>query len=191
MASLPIRKRNRSRWESEGSSGTARAGSPSLSDADPPAIIEETQRSGPGPYFDTGSIDTAPAGATWFDLSGGGDVPQLELAPGLTTCPVIGHGLALSYVHFEPHAVAPVHAHAEEQIVLVLEGQVEFEVAGESRTIGPGMGIVIPPFVSHGARTRESPCTEVDVFHPPRQGLVERLGSLRYVQQPADESLHD
>ncbi|HEV3312248.1 MAG TPA: cupin domain-containing protein [Chloroflexota bacterium] len=128
------------------------------------------------PYFQTASQDEPEQAATWFDVHA--DVPSIELAPNLHTRAVIGAGMALSFVTFAPHAEAVIHSHAEEQFVLVLEGEVEFEVGGETRMLRPGMGILIPPFVSHGARTYDTPCTEVDVFHPPRQALIEKLQTL-------------
>ena len=129
-----------------------------------------------GRYFEHTPRSDDTGGPVWFDVNHG--VPSVELAPDLHSRPVIGDGMALSYVSFGPNAVAPVHSHSEEQIVLVLEGECEFEVAGEIRQLRPGMGIVIPPHVPHGARTYKSPCKEVDIFHPPRQALVERLNAL-------------
>jgi quercetin dioxygenase-like cupin family protein len=39
-----------------------------------------------------------------------------------------------------------------------------------------GDAVVIPPNVPHGARTHESSCFELDVFHPPRRGVLEAMG---------------
>ena len=36
--------------------------------------------------------------------------------------------------------------------------------------------VVIPPNVPHGARTLDSSCVEIDVFHPPRRGVLEAMG---------------
>lgn len=130
-------------------------------------------------YFDTGSTIEAQESCRWFDVNV--DVPTVELAPNLTSNPVIAGGMALSYITFAPHAVAPVHRHDEEQIVFVLEGELEFEVGGETRLLRPGMGIVIPPNVPHGARTYDSACKEVDIFHPPRRMLIEKLAELERI----------
>jgi quercetin dioxygenase-like cupin family protein len=85
----------------------------------------------------------------------------------------------MSFIYFQPHTVAPVHQHREEQIGTVLEGSLEFELAGEKRILRPGDVYVIPPDVPHGAVTNEERCITLDVFSPPRQGLgelVERSG---------------
>ena len=101
------------------------------------------------------------------------DIDAVEFVPGLQFRPVVGERAMANFVSFAPNTVAPVHVHEEEQIVVVLEGEFEFELDGELRTMRPGDVAVIPPWVPHGARTLESSCLEVDVFTPPRRTLVE------------------
>ena len=100
----------------------------------------------------------------------------IELVPGLRFQPVVGDRLMANFVFFEPHTEAPLHWHDEEQISFVVDGEFEFEVAGEKRVLRRGQAVVIPPNVPHAARTYESSCLEVDVFHPPRRGLLESMG---------------
>ena len=107
------------------------------------------------------------------------NVPSLPVEPGIVVRPVLGSHMNISFIYFEPHTVAPVHQHREEQIGTVLEGSLEFELAGEKRLLGRGDVYVIPPDVPHGAVTSEERCITLDVFSPPRQGLgalVERSG---------------
>jgi unsaturated pyranuronate lyase len=99
-----------------------------------------------------------------------------EMVPGLTFQPVIGDKVMANFVTFEPNTEAPVHWHDEEQITYVIDGELEFEVAGEVRTLRRGDAVVIPPGVPHGARTHDEGCLEVDVFHPPRQQLLAQMG---------------
>jgi quercetin dioxygenase-like cupin family protein len=101
------------------------------------------------------------------------DIDAVEFVPGLQFRPVIGEKAMANFVSFAPHTVAPTHVHEEEQIVVVLQGELEFHLDGESRTMRPGDVAVIPPWVPHGARTLDSSCLEVDVFAPPRKTLVE------------------
>jgi quercetin dioxygenase-like cupin family protein len=101
------------------------------------------------------------------------DVPSLPVEPGIVVRPVLGSRMNLSFICFEPHTVAPVHQHREEQIGTVLEGSLEFELAGEKRILRPGDVYVIPPDVPHGAFTSEERCITLDIFSPPRQGLRE------------------
>ena len=106
----------------------------------------------------------------WDELDG------LEMVPGLLFQPVVAENLMVSFVRFEPHTEAPLHWHEEEQISFVIDGEFEFEVGGEKRVVRRGEAIVIPSNVPHAARTGDSPCFEVDVFHPPRTALLEAMG---------------
>ena len=101
------------------------------------------------------------------------DLDPVEFVPGLQFRPVFGKRAMANFVSFAPHTAAPTHVHEEEQIVVVLEGEFEFELDGEVRTMRPGDVAVIPPWVPHGARTLDSGCLELDVFAPPRKSLVE------------------
>jgi quercetin dioxygenase-like cupin family protein len=48
-----------------------------------------------------------------------------------------------------------------------------------TRTLRPGQVAVIPAHVPHAARTHDLPCYQVDVFHPPRQGLLDAMEAQR------------
>ena len=64
-------------------------------------------------------------------------------------------------VHVEPHS------HANEQIVWMLKGKMEFRLGSEQRVCGPGDVVVIPGGTEHEGWFRED--TEViDFFAPPR-----------------------
>jgi quercetin dioxygenase-like cupin family protein len=103
------------------------------------------------------------------------DVAAVEFVPGLVFRPVVGDQLMANFVRYDPDTVAPLHSHEEEQITVVIEGELEFDLAGDRRTMRPGMAVVVPPGVPHGARTYATSCFEIDVFHPPRRVLLETL----------------
>jgi quercetin dioxygenase-like cupin family protein len=103
------------------------------------------------------------------------DVAAVEFVPGLVFRPVVGDQLMANFVRFDPDTVAPLHSHEEEQITVVIEGELEFDLAGDRRTMRPGMAVVVPPGVPHGARTHATSCFEIDIFHPPRRVLLETL----------------
>jgi quercetin dioxygenase-like cupin family protein len=68
-------------------------------------------------------------------------------------------------VHVEPHS------HANEQIVWMLKGKMEFRLGTEQRVCGQGDVVVIPGGVEHEAWFRED--TEViDFFAPPRDDFL-------------------
>jgi len=124
-------------------------------------------------YFAGDSGVRAEGTGTWARWD---ELEPLVMVPGLSFQPVVGERLMVNFVTFEPRTEAPVHWHDEEQISFVLDGEFEFEVAGEKRILRRGDAVVIPPNVPHGARTHESSCVEIDVFHPPRRGVLDAMG---------------
>jgi quercetin dioxygenase-like cupin family protein len=106
-------------------------------------------------------------------------ISPLEIVPGLQFRPVPGEGTLVNFVHFAPHSEAPRHVHKEEQIVIVLDGEFDFELDGQVRTVRRGDVVVVPSWVPHGARTYDGECLEVDVFNPPRQTLLDYARSER------------
>ena len=99
-------------------------------------------------------------------------ITPVEFLPGLGFRPVLGQRAMTNFVSFEPGAEAPRHVHEEEQIVIVLDGELVFDLDGDVRTMRKGDVAVIPAWVPHGAWTTDSHCLEIDVFCPPRQSLL-------------------
>jgi len=123
-------------------------------------------------YFAMGpKVRGGVTGGTYVEVDR--DVSAVEFVPGLVFRPVVGDKLMANFVRFSPNTAAPVHTHEEEQISVVIEGEFEFELAGDVRIMRPGMAAVVPPGVPHGARTHDTSCFEIDVFHPPRRALLE------------------
>ncbi|HXJ67243.1 MAG TPA: dimethylsulfonioproprionate lyase family protein [Actinomycetota bacterium] len=120
------------------------------------------------PYFAT---DTGLAATTgrFVEVAA---IDPIEILPGLVFRPVAGERVLVNFVHFEPNTEAPMHDHEEEQVVVVLEGEIEFDVDGDVRTLRPGEAIHLPPHVPHAARTHDTSCSEMDIFAPPRRALV-------------------
>src|SRR5438874_7622222 len=107
------------------------------------------------------------------------DIDAVEFLPGLEFRPVLGDNVMTNFVTFAPHTEAPMHVHEEEQVVIVLEGELEFVIDGETKLLKPGDVAVIPSWVPHGGRTLETGCTEVDVFTPPRKTLLDHARAQR------------
>ena len=121
-------------------------------------------------HFSTQATGTPAAPGRYVDVNA---ISSIELVPGLIFRPVLGERTMLNFVSFAPHTAAPMHVHEEEQIVLVIEGEFEFDIDGDVRTMRAGDVAVVPSWVRHGARTRDASCREVDVFNPPRRSLLE------------------
>jgi quercetin dioxygenase-like cupin family protein len=135
--------------------GTGAGGSESLGDAASHFSSEALgEPEGVGRYVNLDSID------------------PVEFVPGLGFRPVLGQRAMTNFVSFEPGAVAPKHVHEEEQIVIILDGEMVFDLDGDVRTMRKGDVAVIPAWVPHGAWTVDTHCEEVDVFCPPRQSLL-------------------
>jgi len=96
----------------------------------------------------------------------------VEFAPGLGFRPVLGQRVMANFVSFAPGAVAPRHVHEEEQLIIILDGELVVDLDGDVRTLRKGDVAMIPPWVPHGAWTTDRHCEEIDVFSPPRQSLL-------------------
>jgi quercetin dioxygenase-like cupin family protein len=101
------------------------------------------------------------------------DVEAVEFVEGLEFRPVVAEQTMVNFVNFAENTTAPMHVHAEEQITIVLDGEFEFTVDGDTRTMRAGDVAVIPSWVPHGARTTDTTCREIDVFNPPRESLLD------------------
>ncbi|MFC1956766.1 cupin domain-containing protein [Chloroflexota bacterium] len=100
-----------------------------------------------------------------------GNLPQKELAEGVTTNVAWGERLMLSFVKLNPNATVPPHRHPHEQMALVLSGKLEVTIADESRLLKEGDAFLVPSDVEHGAKNLESQTRVLDIFSPPREDL--------------------
>lgn len=137
------------------------------------------------PYFElreppAGSYD--PSGASIVHVD---DYPRYEIAEGVVFCPVFGRNLSLNFVAFPPGSGFPTHAHPEEQISIVREGEMEITVGDIRKWVVPGDVIVFPPDVPHSGRTLDRSCRLIDIFSPPREGLREVIAGANPLR-PAD-----
>ena len=66
-----------------------------------------------------------------------------ELAPGVRTRTFWGKNLLLSVVELDPNSEVPNHTHPHEQGGMMLEGEMEMNIAGETRLLKPGDAYMI------------------------------------------------
>jgi quercetin dioxygenase-like cupin family protein len=97
------------------------------------------------------------------------DCSRHSIFPGVEIYTTHGDGLMLSLVEMQPHAVVEEHCHPHEQMGLMLEGEAEFIVGGDSRRVGPGGMWRIPGGVLHKVIAGDRPVRALDVFHPIRE----------------------
>lgn len=78
-------------------------------------------------------------------------LPATDVYPGITRQVFDGERQTMVRYVYQPGAVFPEHHHPEEQITVVLSGEIEFTVAGEVMTLSAGQAAVIPSGTPHGA----------------------------------------
>lgn len=88
--------------------------------------------------------------------------------PGVVARVVNGERLTLAVVDLEPDSDVAEHHHDNEQLGLVLKGQITMRIAGDSRALEAGDTYFIPSNVRHSARTSGAGATVIDVFAPVR-----------------------
>ncbi|MFZ0386834.1 MAG: cupin domain-containing protein [Solirubrobacteraceae bacterium] len=72
-----------------------------------------------------------------------------------------------SYV-FGAGAVFPTHRHDQEQITVILSGEVEFNINGDAHRLQAGQTFVVAPDVEHGLRAGPSGASFLAIVVPPR-----------------------
>ena len=92
-----------------------------------------------------------------------------ELAPGINAKTFWGEQMLAAVVDLDANVHLPLHSHPHEQVGIVIEGEIEFNVAGEVKRLHPGEVYVIPGGVEHEARTFDVPVKVMDVFSPVRE----------------------
>lgn len=97
------------------------------------------------------------------------DCSRHTIFPGVNIFTAAGQSMMLSLVEFEPHAVVLEHSHPHEQMGLLLAGELEFTIGGETRVLRPGEMWRIPGGTPHSAKAGESPVRALDIFHPIRE----------------------
>jgi len=92
--------------------------------------------------------------------------------PGATKWAVALDRAMLTYYEIQPHARFEAHQHEAEQITLVLEGELFFDVEGKEIRVGLGEVIALPSNVAHAVWTARRSTRAVDAWSPPRMDLL-------------------
>ncbi len=96
------------------------------------------------------------------------ELPELQIADGILARAVTAQTVTVLHVRIAAGAILPEHAHHNEQVVNVVDGELELTVDGTTHCLVPGKVMVLPPNVPHSGRA-VTDCTVVDVFHPVRE----------------------
>ena len=95
-------------------------------------------------------------------------VPLTELVKGSNSHLVRGSNVLVSFLTMKAGSVFERHTHAEEQVMIVLEGFCDEVIEDKMYRVGPGDVLRFPPHVPHGAFIREVDCKAIDIFSPAR-----------------------
>lgn len=99
---------------------------------------------------------------------------EYTLFPGVNAQLFSGQQLMVMHVLFAKDALAFAHAHHNEQLTIVLKGQIEFTLGEEKKVFKAGDALSIPGNVIHSALALED--TElIECFTPVRSDLIERF----------------
>jgi len=95
----------------------------------------------------------------------------INIAHGVNGRSFWGDRLMLVVVDLEPDSTIPTHNHPHEQAGLVLNGEINLTIAGESKLLKEGDIYLIPEGVEHSAITGSNPTQVLDIFTPIRDDL--------------------
>jgi quercetin dioxygenase-like cupin family protein len=85
-----------------------------------------------------------------------------------------GERLTLAVVELAPNAVVPEHRHGHEQLGMVIKGEVDFTLDGETRHLGPGGTWRILSNLPHNVNAGPDGAVVLDIFSPTRDDWDDR-----------------
>jgi quercetin dioxygenase-like cupin family protein len=100
------------------------------------------------------------------------EVAVNDLASGIRIRAPYGERIMLSLLEMEEGAVIPLHTHPHEQAGILLEGQMDLTIGGETRRCEPGASYIIPGHTPHRAVAVGGPAKILDIFSPVREDYV-------------------
>jgi len=89
---------------------------------------------------------------------------------------VTGEKITVAQLGLAKDCLVPLHHHESEQISMVLQGAIKFELEGREVTVRAGEVLVIPSNLPHSALALED-SRAVDIFSPIRQDWLDGTDS--------------
>ncbi len=109
------------------------------------------------------------------------DLSATPVLNGITMKAVYGEKSSIAFVELPAYSRIPLHHHSSEQIGIVLEGEIEYTVEGETKICGKGSMFIVPPNAHHSLVVVSNKTAKlIDIFTPKR----ELTKALNYVETP-------
>jgi quercetin dioxygenase-like cupin family protein len=97
------------------------------------------------------------------------DAPRIDVwGEAVRARRIQGERITFAVVELAPNAVVPEHRHEAEQLGMVIEGEMQFTVDGETRVLGPGGTWRILSNRPHNVVAGPDGAVVIDVFTPVR-----------------------
>lgn len=96
------------------------------------------------------------------------ELQPYRLLEGILARSVHGTEITLAVIDLDPSLDMPEHRHPQEQLGVVLRGELTLRIGEESRLRRAGDMWVIPSGVPHAVVVGAGGCTVVEAFSPPR-----------------------
>ena len=113
---------------------------------------------------------------TWYRWE---ELPREKVSAMLDRRLITGDRMMLAHVYLKKGCIVPKHAHENEQITYILEGELRFRIGEDQQqeiVVAAGEVLHIPSNVPHMAEALED-TLDVDIFSPPRQDWLEKTDS--------------
>jgi quercetin dioxygenase-like cupin family protein len=103
------------------------------------------------------------------------DLPATELVKGSNSRLVVGEQAMISFLKMDANSYFAPHRHAQEQIMIVLEGYCDEIIEGRLYRVKKGDVVILPPNVEHGAYIRDVDVYAIDIFGSPRSDYMLKM----------------
>lgn len=102
---------------------------------------------------------------------------SFSLAEGASAQALFGEGAMLNLVELKPNAIVALHSHPEEQLGMILRGQMTLKVNGTDHVLGKMDCYTMPGGVEHEGIGGPEGALVLDVFRPVREDYRQKAGS--------------
>ena len=89
--------------------------------------------------------------------------------PGVVVRTFWGEQMLASLVDLAAGAIVPSHSHPHEQFGMLLRGEMQMTIAGETRTVQAGDLYFVPGGVEHGVHVGATDAQAIEAFSPVRE----------------------